>query len=235
MTLDEIKELASGNTERKGEGQLNLDLLVAKSIQKVCGKKRFWWRKRTLTFTTTASTATYDLTSSSLATTPSNAGYDVEEIISVDYIRGAQDVVHLEPIFDEESQIAVLAAGETGEPGSYFNDIGSPGTLRFDKIPAGTYTIRVTFWAMPNIGSTYGGVEQTSGAVPLVPAGFHYVIVDRVEYDILRRLYGPTDPKVVSAKLEYEESLEDLMAKNSFDVHKTVSFASKETAVRSTR
>jgi hypothetical protein len=227
MTKSEIVELASSNTERRAEGQLNLNLMLTHAIQKFCAEKRFWWRKKTLTLSTSPMVATYDL--AAIATTPAGAGVEVEEITELVWVEDAARVHSLEPIFDDLSVIELIENGTPGQPASYTIDPNSHQTLRINP-PAGAYTLRMSFWAMPNPAS-----DDVSDVVPVVPKYLHYVLADRLEMDILRRLYGPQDAKYLTAKAEYEDGVQKAMAKNSFEASKAVQFVTRESAVRSTR
>ena len=227
MTKSEIIELASSNTERRAEGQLNLNLLLMHAIQKFCAEKRFWWRKKTLTFNTSPTVSTYDL--AAVTTTPANAGVEVEEITELVWVENAARIHELEPIFDDLSVIEMIENAQPGQPASYTVDPNSYQTLRIN-LPAGAYTLRMTYWAMPNPAT-----DDVSDAVPLVPKYLHYALADRLEMDILRRLYGPLDAKYLAAKADYEEDVLKAMAKNSFEASQAHQFITRERAVRSTK
>lgn len=145
------------------------------------------------------------------------------------WVENATRIHELEPIFDDLSVIELIENATPGQPTSYTVDPNSYQTLRIN-LPAGAYTLRMTYWAMPNPAT-----DDVSDAVPLVPKYLHYALVDRLEMDILRRLYGPQDAKYLAARADYEEEVLKAMAKNSFEASKVAQLVTRESAVRSTK
>jgi len=100
--------------------------------------------------------------------------------------------------------------------------------LRLD-IPDAAYAMYMSFWAMPNPST-----DTASSTVPLVPPPHHKAIVAGMEYSIWKRIYGPTDPKVVTAKQGYEDAIMLAQARPSFTTNRSQQLTSPESAVRST-
>lgn len=234
MTRSDIIELANQLTERKAEKVLNLNLLFSHVLQDFCGRNRYWWRRWSVTFTITAGTQTYDLTT--ISTTPSLSEITVEEIIKVGLILPGQNppVSYLIPIFDEEGYIEMSQGlnpsglAEAVAPGRYTMYAGDYKTLLFD-IPDNNYTMQLVFWAMPNPNT-----DTTSNSVPLVPPAHHKALVSGMEQRIWETIFGPTNPKVVAAKQRYEDAIILAQSRPDFDPNANRQMIFSGDAIRST-
>jgi hypothetical protein len=224
MTKTQIVELADTRTERRGK-TLNKKLELLNALQEFCMESRFYWRKKTVTFSTIAGTATYDLSASGGINES-----DAEEIIDLQYIKTSTNVVTLTKIFDSVAQQEIAQDVTTGEPGSFFIEAGTAQTVRISPIPAGVYTMNLIFWAVPNFDP-----DDSSEVVPLVPAWLHRTVAKLLERNILGFLFGESDGRFMRADAEYQKQLQQAMAKRDGVVGKITEWKSHSHAVRSTR
>ena len=230
MTISEIIDLANSLTERKSEKVISMPQLFTHVLQEFCGESRFWWRKKTFTFNTVASTGTYDLTS--ITTTPSLSGIAVEEITKVTYVRAYNDLAELYPIYDDETYIEIAEDNVTKDvPGRYLMEANNNQVLRIAPLPAAIYKIRVTYWAMPN-PATDGLLALAS--VPIVPPWFHRAIVHGMEYYIWRSIYGGSDDRTRTALMAYQKVVAYAQSRRRFSTNFSEQFISSEAGVQST-
>lgn len=228
MTKSEIIELANELTERKAEKILNLPLLFTHVIQDFCGRNRFWWRRMSVSFSTVLNTRTYDFTNAT--TFPSLTEINVEEIVKLVIVEATNPIktTELVPVFDDQTLIEMQQNTQSGKPGRYTIDSNGNTVLRLD-LPDGVYSMVLTFWAMPNPGT-----DTAVNTVPLVPVPHHKALVMGMEYRIWKSIYGPTDPKVVSAKDDYENAILLAQARPRFTTNFQQQLTATESAIRST-
>lgn len=239
MTRTEIIELCNQLTERKGERVLNLQSLYRFVLQDICKRQRFWWRRKYFSFQLVAGQQLFDLTS--VGTTPSGAMTDtlLEEITKFTVILSASpyQVAEFVPVFDPEALIDMVnntsntspTQGNTQAPGGrYTMDPSGPNIIRLDP-PDAAYTAYVVGWAMPNPAT-----DSTNDAVPLIPSWGHNTIVSGMNAKIFKFAYGSKNDKTLDAVAEYEQGLQDLMAKKQFDPNYRSQLSLSEDAVRST-
>jgi len=204
MNRTDCIELANQLTERKGEKILDLELLYASTVQDICKRNRFWWRKLDVTFSFLQGVPTYDFTQ--IATNPPSALTEiaVEEITHLGIILQAanpfQDV-ELTPIFDALGIRQMKNNTVQAQPSRYVVGVDDWKTLRVDP-PDKTYLAEMTFWAIPMISK-----DQSSNTIPLIPPFYHNAIVEGLEARINRRVYGPNDSRFVGAQQAYEASI----------------------------
>jgi hypothetical protein len=220
MTRSQIIELADTRTERRGK-TLNLKLEFLNALQEFATESRFYWRKKSVTLNTAASTATYDLSSSDA---------QLEEIISGRYVVSATTVNKLTPIFDTQAIEEIQEATTTGTPGSYMIEPGTSQTVRISPIPAGVYKLRFTFWAVPVLDPN----DDAAETVPLVPARLHRTVAKLLERNILGFLFGEESNKFMRADAEYQKQLHQAMSVRDGMIGKVVEYRSREDAIRST-
>jgi hypothetical protein len=209
----EVIALAQSITENKLVGQVDLNALYFQALQEFCGEKRFWWRKKNLSFSTTGGTATYDLSTATPVTVPAGAGAYIEEITKIVLIDGS-DVCELDPITDDEAVAGIILDATNSKPAGWTVDSGDLELfqkLRLSPIPNGTYTVRVFFWAMPN-----ADVDQSSDTIYVVPKPLHHCLVTALEKEIWRIAYGVQDPKYKTALDLYNKKVAMAAAKPSF-------------------
>jgi hypothetical protein len=204
MNRTDCIELANQLTERKGEKILDLELLYASTVQDICKRNRFWWRKLDVTFSLNQGQTNYDFTQilPTLATPLPEIA--VEEITHLAIILQAanpfQDT-ELTPIFDALGIRQMKNNTVQAQPSRYLVGVDDWKTLRVDP-PDRTYLAEMTFWAMPMISK-----DQSSNTVPLIPPYYHNAIVEGLEARINRRVYGPNDSRFLGAQQAYENSI----------------------------
>lgn len=227
MTRSDVIEQAQELTERRGERVLNMNVLYAQGLQKFLREKRFWWRRKTLSFTSQAGVALYDLSSSANGLPGAT---DLEEIITVIRYTGPNDFLELDPLFEPINQeIARLdATPATDEPSKFMIEPDTYQTLRLYNQPNGALQYVVPYWAIPN-----PPVDDTSDVIPLVPGYLHYALVDRLRRDIHLFLFGMESDKFKASDAEYQASLAQAEEKPAYSVRKAVELRSSEKAVRS--
>jgi hypothetical protein len=223
LTIDEITDQADVMTGRRAPKELDKKTLLIQLIQEFCQEKRFFWRRKTVTFTTTSGTQAYDLTASAGA----NA-YDLDEIISLKYVKSTSEVWDVLPVFDAAAVAESLADTTTGEPGTYAAKDGSENQINIFPIPSGTYTLRLTYWAVPDIASV------TTQAVPLVPKRYHRTLVFGLA-SVLAAAIIPADATKAQAMQQlYLSGLQKAIDHGEFDVTKRLQFLDGEDdAIRS--
>lgn len=230
MTRTEIIKAAHQHTENKLAGVIDDQIEYVHALQEFCAEHRFWWKKKNLTFSTAASTPTYDL--ASITTTPAGAGAYVEEITKVIRLDGT-NVVPMEPITDDEAVATMMASTTADKPGTWTidsSDVSKNQVIRMN-IPNGVYTIQAFFWAMPNPST-----DSSDDTVYIVPQALHHVIVTALEKNFCRIAFGVQDPKYTSAVQLYGKKVQQATMKPSFWSGKTQYFKDQsQTAVRSTR
>lgn len=239
MTRTEIIELANQLTERKGERVLNLQSLYRFIVQDIGKRQRFWWRRIAFSFPLVVGQPTYDLTS--VVTTPATAMTEIsiEEITKFTIILASTPYQAAEfvPVFDPQTLVdmlnnSALTSPTTGNPnspgGRYTMEAGDYKTIRIDP-PDMAYTAFLVGWGMPNPAT-----DSTNDAVPLIPPWGHNVIVSGMNAKIFKFAYGSKNDKTIDAVEEYEQGLQDLMAKRQFDPNYKLQMMLSEDAVRST-
>lgn len=226
MTTDDIKTVANTLAESKGS-KLDLDTLLLHRIQEFCRESRFSWRRKTTTFNTTAGTADYNLASTTLLPTSTDAA-DLEQVESVSYVASITDVRPLHPVFDIETIEYWLSDTTQDVPAYYFMKPGTDLTLRLAKVPGGTYSIRVTYWAVP-------ATTDGSSMVPLVPARFHGALVKGLKMDIWANAFGEGSSKYQTAQAEYMKAVEQAIEKSSWSIRREFRLRSVDRSIRSTR
>jgi len=238
MTRTEIIELANQLTERKGERVLNLQTLYRFVLQDIAMRQRFWWRRLSFSFPLVVGTPTYDLTQ--VTTTPAKAMVEIlfEEITKFTLILSPSpyQVAEMQPVFDPETLVDMInntnitspTQGNTQAPGGRYTMDVDYKTLRIDP-PDMAYTAFIVGWAIPNPAT-----DSTSDAVPLIPPWGHNTIVAGMNAKIFKFAYGKKNEKTLDAQMEYEQGLQDLMAKRQFDPNYRSQLTLTEDAVRST-
>lgn len=228
MTRSEIIELSNQLTERKGERVLNLQSLYRFVVQDIAKRQRFWWRRILVNFSLTTGQTTYDLTNAALF--PSLIEIAIEEITKFSLIQTANPltVAELLPIFDPESTIEMTVNTQLATPGRYTMQPGKNTVLQIDP-PDLAYNAYIVAWAMPNPAS-----DSTNDAVPLIPSWGHNTIVSGMNAKIFKFAYGSKNEKTLDAQMEYEQGLQDLMAKRQFDPNYKLQMSLSEDAIRST-
>jgi hypothetical protein len=213
------------------DAQADFELLYAQSLQEFCGEARFWWRKKNLTFTTTASTSTYDLTS--VTTTPTGAGLFVAEITKITVADSSGNVSAVDAVFDDESVAGMIADTSTRKPDVYTIDTSSLTGYQVIRVPLpnATYTMRVFFWAMPNPAA-----DNSDDVVYVVPSYLHHVLVTALEKEVWRSVFGNQDPKYVTALNLYNKKVEIAKEVPAFATSFAPTFSNQgDEAIRSTR
>ena len=213
---------------------MDYELLYAQAIQEFCGEARFWWRKKNLTFATVAATNTYDLTDlTNVPTTPAGAGLYIAEITKITVVDSSGNVSPVEPVFDDESVAGMIQDTSKRKPDVYTIDTASLTAyqvLRF-PLPDGAYTVRVFFWAMPNPTA-----DNSDDVVYIVPTYLHYCLVTALEKRVWRTVFGPQDPKYLSAKSDYDKNVENAKEVPAFATGFAPQFSNQGgEAIRSTR
>lgn len=226
MTIDQITDLANTQAESKGS-TLDLRTMFLHRLQEFCREARFHWRRKTTTFTTTAGTADYDLSSTTLLPTSTDAA-DMEQIISVSYLASATDVRPLHPVFDIETIEYWLSDLTQDVPSYYFIKPGTDVTLRLAKVPGGAYSIRVTYWAIP-------ATVENASTVPLVPARHHDALVKGLKMDIWENAFGEGSSKFQSAQASYQRAVQQAIEKNTWSTRRELRLRSVDRSIRSTR
>ena len=227
MTRPEIFELAWQLAERKGEKVLNINSLYTFVLQDICKRQRFWWRRLSLSFTLTPNQTTYDLSNAALF--PAMANLALDEIVKFTIILSPNpyQVVELVPVFDPEAFIDMQNNTMAAAPARY--TMGASSTQLLIDPPDLAYSAFLVGWAMPNPST-----DSPNNAVPLIPSWGHNAIVSGLIWRIFKFAYGSQNTKTVDAQAEYEQGLQDLMAKKQFDPNYRSQLNLSEHAVRST-
>jgi hypothetical protein len=231
MTRNQIISIVNKLTENALVDQIDFSALLTSVEQEFCAEKRFWWRKKRLTFATVAGTDTYDL--SSITTVPANAGPYVEEITFVGR-ENALQIDTIDPIFDDAAIAAWGLDTAQDKPGVYtieMNSLSNNQVLRVHRVPSGVFTLHVFFWAMPN-----PAVDASDDVVYVTPPIWHHALQTGLEKEVWRLKYGQQDPKYATALNLYNKKVEAAKLQAGFDASKTQSLKRKDgMAIRSTR
>jgi hypothetical protein len=227
MTQAEAIEAAHANTGRRAENigiDANFHLLAA--IQEICGRARWPWRKKSLSFSSTAGTATYDLTSASVADID-----DFSELISIYRFDTTTSFQGLDILDTDEKILAAIGdTGTTDDPSAYCNEPGGAEcTIRLSPIPNATKTYRGLYWAIPSV------LDSGSGTIPLIPARWHFVLVKHLEKRFLSAL--PDGQGTAEAALraqEAENGVQLMLLQTKFSTRDRREFTPDVPAVRST-
>lgn len=215
MTRTQIIDLVKADTEHKMDNVVGFDwqAKLSQIEQEFCAKFRFWWRKKRLTFSTVASTPTYDLTT--ITTSPTGAGLYIEEITNVTLLNTSNNVCPLNPVTDDQSIAEYEADSSTDQPTVWMPDTSSlsnPQSIRLAKIPNGVYVVKVFFWAMPNPPE-----DVSDDIVYIIPSFLHHVLQTGLEREVWRLAYGEQDPKFDTAAKSFESKVKDAKVKRSID------------------
>lgn len=228
MTKNQIIELSHQQTGRKNEGKdLNLTSVVDNCVADICMEKRWPWRRKWLTFSLVAGTATYDLTDTTVV---SDAVGDIEEVISVIRENSATDIYELEPVIDPSMMTAMKYSTDTGDPTNYFLEPGTEGTIHVYPTPSSARTMRVPYWAIPN-----PGLENSSDTILLMPSKYHFILLQYVIAIFWAMIPGEgyTGSNAAAAFALYERRLEKMKAKGQFSTSEQREFKTRGSAVRS--
>jgi hypothetical protein len=214
------------DTRRLGEGVVNMERIYVNALQRVCAAARFEWRKKWVTFSTVAGTATYNLHSTSVV---SGATEEVDEIIGLYRIDSATEQPKLIPVFDPDEMVAIQHSTDSGEPTKWLLEPGTDATVHLWKKPNSVQTIRVLIWAIPN-------PSEDTLTIPLLPSRYHRVLQKVMEADVWRKLPGEgvESPNYVKAARDAEYDLAQMVEKVNFSTQKERTFA-RSGAVVSTR
>jgi hypothetical protein len=226
MNRSDIIKQVNTLTENRASKLLDMNAMFNTRLQKFCQEKRYWWREQVASFTTVASTGTYDLASASYGEMD-----DLDEIVRVIVVNNAAagDVTELTPIFDPTTRLVESLKTGTGKPSAFCIEKNTIRTLRLSPIPDGAYTVQVIYWAIPALL-----VSQSDEEIPLVPDRYHHVLISGLKMDVLEYLFGVESPKYLVAAKEYAEGIAKAESKWSYSVQKVTEFRSREEAVRST-
>ena len=218
-SIDEIVQAANDQAERRiDETKLNLRRELFLTIQELLHQNRFWWARKTVTFSTVAGTSEYDLTSA----TGANA-VDVEEIESAFLVESADSNTELQPIFDPVEAAGAYSTTTRAKPARFFMKDGAWQTLKFGAPSDGVYTIRIFYWA--GINPSFDEAP-TGDAVPVVPGPLHYGLVIGLKRRIMDYLYGQNDNRFIVANAQWERFLKDAARKQSFSAKRQRQFSS---------
>jgi len=224
FTVQQIIEIASKRTERRGEKKLDLTLEFWSSLQEFCRENHFWWRRKTYRFSTAISSASYDLTSD----TGANAD-DIDEVIRAYRIDSATSKSELNPLLDPEQQADAYEATANSEPSNYFITGASPPTLRLSAPADRVVPIRLMVFATPQVPD-----DLASEDIPLVPYSLRWVLADVLEYRILSVLLGENDARAVTARQRRERAIALASAYAHWTTNQSWEMRSGAPAVRAT-
>ena len=215
MLKSEIIAHVDGLTEhRVDQSIVSIDYELNLLIQEMLQENRFWWARKTVTFSTVSGTQTYDLTSTSIV---SGAIGNIAEIIGVYLIDSAGDITELAPLFEVADQVVAIQETTSAEPSAWMIDPNTFGTIRFQAPADGAYTIRVVFWAGHDFVPAAGG---TSDTVPVVPPWLHYGLIVGLKMRLFDFLYGQKDPRYLVAVQQWARFLKQANRKPSFSTQK---------------
>jgi hypothetical protein len=226
MTQAEIKEAAHGRTGRRAEQNgVDADALLLASIQEICAATRWPWRKKAFSFSSVASTGTYDLTDSTVADLT-----DFEELICLFRFDSNTQYSELNPLTDDKDILAAIAQTATTDanPSGYFLEPGSAECeLRLNPTPASVKTYRGLYFAIPS------ALDSSSGAVPLIPLRWHWVLTKRLEAAFWESLVksDETEAKYTMCMNEYQMGLNLMLRKTKFSTKERRAFVSGDDAV----
>jgi len=230
MSRQRIIQLADQRTGKIAQGKVNLDAEFVAVLQDFCGEYRWYWRRKSVGFDTTPGVPSYGLA----AADNSIPAVDCEQIIRVLAfgVPGTDDThsyKNLNPILDPEAQeVAIYNEAMQGPPRSYFIDPGSSNILRLCPTPDQSYSIRVPYWAMPNLA-----FDDLSNDIPLVPGYLHRLLVKGLEAQIYRAVIGERAPAYQVARGEYEEARDKAALRREFTVEQGREWSNQEEAIRS--
>lgn len=169
-------------------------------LAKIINRKRYWWRKKILNTTLTAGNRELDLTAGSPP--PAN---DFQEMIRLFRWDSETSRPEIDYVSEAEAVLAMQHGTKTGPPTGWTIKPGTTQTLLFYPQPTADATIRGTYWAALN-----PSLNQATGAVPLLPPGFHHVALLALQKRAFQYLYGQKDPRFMVAVAELKEGVDEL-------------------------
>jgi hypothetical protein len=228
FSWDEIVQLVNLRTENRGESlDLNGELYLA--LQELCLEKRWWWRRKVVTFNIVAGEALYDLTS-----TLAGAAYapDLQQIAKNGFkifvpstpqggfvpgliCDGGIPYVCPEPVFDADLQDVIIAMQSTyppNVPSRFFLVPGQQSTLQVDPIPSLNCPAALAYWAVPNYTD-----DSSDLVVPLLPVWMQPLLIKKLEMQIERFSQSEEGPqKYTMVAQEYSRLLEKVALYRQF-------------------
>ena len=226
MTKQDIIDAVVAMTEGRAK-RLDLSKLINFEIQRICNRKRYWWRKKTFSFSSVVGTATYDLSDSAVATDAN----DFTEMVQLTRVDAANATPEVPYESDPLQQQAALATTETGDPSRWFLEPGTSQTIRLSPSPNAVKTYRGIYWATPAVFT-----DDPMVVVPLIPLGYHYVVTAALTRRVFFYLFGQGDPRYVSAERDFEVCMADLDSFRGPATREAIEFRSSSShdVVRST-
>ncbi len=221
MTRTAIIDMANRRTKGIG-AELDMNGEFMDALQSLCMEHWWWWKKKVVYWDTETGVSAYDLAE------PESPIYelDVHKVVGVFLYDASGCKTELTPIFDEAAQIEMLQNPGSGKPGVYFIIPGTLNQVQLFPAPDQPYRVWFNFWAMPNMT-----VDRLDDKVPLVPGFLHRLLVLGMECNILRT----TDyKKFIATQALYDKKVEDADQAKNFADGDTTSWASEDTAIRST-
>lgn len=237
MTRSQVIQLVKADTAHKMDNIQGFDFQAKLSqvAQEFCAEYRYWWRKKRLAFSTTAGTASYDFSggTSSVTTVPAGAGAYIEEITQIILIDSTGATVQINPVTDDTSIAQYEADTTQAQPSVWMPDessLSNVQAIRLGKIPNGTYSMKMFFWAMPN-----QAVDTSDDVIYIIPPFLHHVLQTGLEREVWRLAYGEQDARFVSAAQLYKKKVDAAKVKRSIDGSKVQRFINQDSeAIRST-
>jgi hypothetical protein len=223
FTPADIIELAMKQSERRGK-QLDLPKELANVAQEFCQERRWFWRKKTITFSTVAAQPVYDLTSVDSSMT----GLTCERVLkdgATLYV-SSSEMYRLTPVFESDLQEDARQDTTQDRPSQYLFD--GQDQLRLTKIPDAVYTVGVTAWVLPDCNTDWGDT------VPLVPPHLHHILVKGLKAKIFQFTLGEGSVKYQAAIAEYNNAVLRASLNTDFAEGRIREWRSEEHAVRST-
>jgi len=180
--------------------KLTLSAWLDTVISGLIHEKRWWWRKKTFTFTSVVGTQQYDLASATIA----NAD-DFEEMINLSRVISGVAAAEIKYRSSPTDLQAILHSTTSGTPANYISVPGSPKVIRFGANPVAAESYRGLYWAGHN--AKLGASEET---IPLIPENFHYVVVEKFMVRLFQYLFGQNDPRYISQVAQAQEAYDQL-------------------------
>jgi len=198
VTVEELLEAVRNITEENVK-KLKLESWISIELGRIVNRKKYWWRKAPLAFTSEANTATYDLAKKGAA--------DFLQFATPLYeFQNVTKVAELPFVSDNVSILQMVRDTSTGVPTLMTIEPGTVRTLRLSPVPNSVRSYSAIYYR----GAIVKFKSPGNSEIPLIPDSFHYVLLQSLERRAFFYLYGQKDPRAVVAAQAEQQALADL-------------------------
>lgn len=220
MTLEEIADAVNNITEGQVK-KLNIRAWTAMELSRIVNRRKYWWRKKALSFMSVPNQATYDLSDEGLG-------------IADDFLQMASNLFRWD---SSSSQTEIPFQGDNLAVLNMINDTvtqGDPATFAIE--PGTTKVLRLSpleISARLYVGMYLAGVildwsTPSETKIPLIPLEYHYVVLLAMQRRAFFYLYGQKDPRFAAAVADEQAGLKDLDEYRSPSLQHTVELRSSD-------